>query len=989
MHGNGGSNACVRNGHEYSGIASWLFVAFSLLVVLLSAAAHAATERYDYDALGRLIRWVDGAGQATEYVYDAAGNLKEVIAAGTATVPPVASVTPDALRRGEVRDVMVIGSGLTGTRLSMPDAGLTISGFAATATQASFRLSAGATAVLGSQAFALTNAAGTAAFSLRIDPVLPTMLVSPTPLAVPPDGVARAFTIRLSNTDHYDHTITLSTADASIASVTPASVTIPAGQTEVRANITGLKAGTTSIRLSSATLGTTSVPVFITGDFIGLNTSHASLLGVVKETTAPPPATRSIDTLASPLLGLARGPVIQAITPGALGQGSGPTELIISGRELQGVTGVQIQPADGLILGALTVNPDGTRVTVPVTVAVNAPTTWRQVKLSGAGAPYLPASPQADRLLITLPQPEILSIDPLFARPGDTLTLTVRGRNLQGASAVSVMPADLVTVGASPSVNAEGTLLTVGVSVSILAQPGQRVVTVTTPAGDTPGQATSANTFSIVNEIQGAITPVASALLGVLKESEPTPTQTPVAVQSSQLGVTTGPVVTGITPTVGSVGETVTLTISGNELSGVTHVEFAPTEGLQIGAPSVAPDGRSLTVSVVIDTAAARTPRKIAVKAGTMALPFATSDAAVFRVVAPQPQIQSVSPLHIVAGAAPVTLTVRGRNLQGADLVGILPADHMTVSVPPTVNGDGTELTVNVDAAANAALGNRVVTVRTPAGETEALAVPSNTIAVVTNAGSTYTPVAAPNLGVVKETAPPPPATQDVPVQSALLGVVLETVAPPASQSLDQRSPLLGVVVGPVALGMQAPYLTPGTAGELVMTGSGLDSVASAAVEGAAGITLGAPATDPAGTELRLAISVEATAAAGSRRVKLLNASALAVPFADPRSAQFTVAAGAPRMDSIDPILADQGDTLTLLVRGANLQGGRVVVEPADGIQIGAGASANANGTELTVGLAISGDAAIGARVIRIETAGGITPADASPFNTFTIYPKP
>lgn len=959
-----------------------------LFALLFPTSLNAATERYDYDANGRLIRWIDGSGKATDYVYDPAGNLLEVRAAGTAIAPTITSVAPSTLRRGMAQDIVVSGSNLSGARLTVPDAELTATGFTASATQASFHLQVGSGALLGPNGFSLANASGTATFDISIDPTLPTLSVAPTPLAVPPDGVARNFKVRLSNADHYAHSITLASADASIATVSPASVTIPAGQTEATASITGLKAGTTAIRLSSSDLGATALPVFVTGEFAGLNTSHASLLGVVLEAPVQPPAGRRVEPIVSPLLGLERGPVIEGVSPGTLAQATGPTDVVIHGRELSGVTGVQIQPSDGLALGAVTVAPDGSRVTVPITVAADAPTTLRQLKLSGAGAPYLPAHPRADRLLVTLPQPEILSLDPIVALPGDNLTLTVRGRNLQGASAVVVTPGTHVTVGASPSVNADGSVLTVGVSISILAPPGQRVVQVSTPGGDTGATASSANAFRIVNEVQGAVTPVAAALLGVLKQSEPVQNQTPFTLQANPLGVVTGAVVTGLSPRVGSVGEGVTLTVSGHEMSGVTHVEFAPTDGLTIGAPSVAADGRSLSLGVAIDAGAARTPRKVLVKAGTSTLPVSSADASVFNVVAPLPQIQSVTPLQFVAGDAPAMLTVRGSNLQGAEGVIIQPADQMTVSVPPAVNANGTELTVNVAASAGAALGNRIVVVRTPAGETMATATASNTVAVVSNPGATYTPVAAPLLGLVKESAVPP-ATQDIPVQSPQLGVILQTDTPPMGLTLDQRAPLLGLSVGPVATGMQAPYLTPGAIGELVITGSGLETVSSAQVEGPAGISPTTLNVDATGRGLRLGISADAAAAAGVRRIKLLDAASQVVPFANPAGALFDVAVGVPRIDSIDPILADQGDTVTLLVRGANLQGGRVVIEPLEGIQVGTGTSVNAAGTELTVGLALSGTAVVGARVIRVETAGGITPVEASPSNTFTLYPKP
>ena len=216
---------------------------------------------------------------------------------------------------------------------------------------------------------------------------------------MPPDGKSRQFTVRLSNVDTLSHAIGLSTSDATIATVSPASVIIPAGATEVFANITGLKGGTTEINLVSTSLKSTKAPVFITADFVGISTSYAKLLGVLLEET-PTPVTTTYTPIVSPLLGVFfGGSYIEAISPKAIAIGSNAVPLIISGSELQAAASVSVIPADGVTLGTLTVAPDGKSVTVPVTVALNAPTTTRQVVLkNAAGAPYTVSKPGIDLL---------------------------------------------------------------------------------------------------------------------------------------------------------------------------------------------------------------------------------------------------------------------------------------------------------------------------------------------------------------------------------------------------------------------------------------------------------------------------------------------------------------------------------------------------------------------------------------------------------------
>ena len=59
--------------HQGSRLARLAFCGLTLFFLLFAAVTGAS--RYDYDALGRLIRVIDEQGRVTEYVYDPAGNL--------------------------------------------------------------------------------------------------------------------------------------------------------------------------------------------------------------------------------------------------------------------------------------------------------------------------------------------------------------------------------------------------------------------------------------------------------------------------------------------------------------------------------------------------------------------------------------------------------------------------------------------------------------------------------------------------------------------------------------------------------------------------------------------------------------------------------------------------------------------------------------------------------------------------------------------------
>lgn len=731
--------------------------------------------------------------------------------------------------------------------------------------------------------------------------------------------------------------------------------------------------------------------MFVTAEFAGINTSHAPIVGVVKEAPAPPPSSFTVSGLASPAVGVALGSFIRGLDPKALAIGTGPTTLVISGAGLQGATAVSVVPSDGLTLGAISVNPDGAAVSVPVTVAANAPTTTRQVIVTGAGGVrFTPASPDADRLFITFPLPEVTSVEPLFATPGiSAMTLIVRGRNLQNAEPILMTPPDGLTIGV-PSVSADGTQVTTGIGISPAAPLGAKVVRVQTPAGISDGAPSPFNTFTLVNEIQQSFTPIAAPLLGVVKEAATAPSNTQTyGLFASNLGVAVGSTVSGISPSAGSIGETVQVTLGGNELQGVTAVQFNPNTGLTVGSPVPAADGKSVTVEVEIATSAPLTLRAVKVLAGSTAIPFSDPNAGVFRVTLPQPRLDSVEPIVVPIPSTALSFAVNGINFQNASQVKVYPPEDISVSTPPAVSADGTRATVNLTVAANAAPGSRAVTIVTPAGETSAAASLANTITLTTNPGATYSPIVAPVVGVVKEVPPGPPPTITVdPVAAPIVGVVVEAAAPPpATVSPFLASPMVGVALGPVAFGIAPKGFVAGGGGALTINGYALEGVTGVAVNPADGITLGAPSLSPDGNQLTIPVSVAAGTAIGFREV-IVSDAAGRIAFADPAANRLWIAAGVPQFDSISPILAGQGASFTLTIRGANFQGATAVTaEPPEGIVFGYPLSVDATGAVLTIPMVVKADAPLGERVIRVTVPGTISSPAPAPANTFTVFP--
>ncbi len=368
--------------------------AVSVLLACLTAASSSfgGESYFGYDESGRIIRSIDEQNRVTDYSYDPAGNIIGIRTATPTLAPTITSLTPDALRRGESKVIQVTGTQLLGVNISSADPGLMISNVGtmqSTDTQVSFTLTATVNAVLGTQQLTFTNSAGSTNAPITVNPTLPTTYTLPGPLAVPPDSLERQFTLRLSNVDTVAHSLTITAADPTVATV-GGTATIPAGASETQIPITGLKVGQTAITFESTTLGTNTFIAYVTSEYQEMNKAHARSVGVVvlEEPSAPAPV--SVTPLAASSVGIAVGSVVIGLNPISASVGQ-VISLTVYGSELHNVTEVRFSPATGLSVGAPVIAPDGSSLVVQVSVAADAPKTMRTVE-AFAGATPLPTS---------------------------------------------------------------------------------------------------------------------------------------------------------------------------------------------------------------------------------------------------------------------------------------------------------------------------------------------------------------------------------------------------------------------------------------------------------------------------------------------------------------------------------------------------------------------------------------------------------------------
>ncbi|GAB6043528.1 hypothetical protein [Endothiovibrio diazotrophicus] len=971
----------TRIPHRLAALLAW--------ALLLALSAHASDQRYDYDEAGRLIRSIDESGQVTEYRYDAVGNLLQINADATAAAPAIDSFTPQRINHGDRLPASATGSGLNGARITTSHPGLTVSGATTADGRVDFELQADPDLPLGPQTLTFTTAAGETSATVEVRPEIPRAYLTPVPVGRLPDGVFHPVILWLSHADVEAHTFALSIDDPAIARLESTTLTLAAGETEARTRVAGLSEGTTSLRAEAPGIAPIAVPVYVAEQLAGINTRYAPRLGVVVESPPAPPAEQSIANLAAPALQVVYGAALQRIEPARRTIGTGPAPLTLIGSGLQGATTLAATPPDGLLFGPLLPAADGTSVTVEATVTADAPLGVRQLTLFDAnGTPY-PALNGGDRLLITPPPPVIESTAPLYLRPGlNGQTLTLRGRYFNDLYGVDLTPAAGLTVG-TPEVAVDGARMVITAPVAIApdAELGPRTVTVTTAGGSSAATADAANTVYVVLETGTEVPNLTAPPLRVVREAPPTPTSTDYAAYSTPLGLVYGGAITAIAPARAIIGTTLTLTIEGSGLGEAAAVALHPADGITTGTPTVAADGRTLTVALTLAADAPTTVRTVRVTtAGGAALPPATPGATQFLVTPPPPVIRSVTPQVLVADGTPVTLTVHGADFDHAESLRLLPEEGVTVG-PLTLNAEATEVSATVTLAPGAAVGPRVVQIVTPGGPSDATAGAANTVTVSDTPPQLITPLLAPLVGIVKESGETPPAPERS-AWSAPLGVVLEAdpLANAAQRGLYAAP--LGIAVGPIARAIDPAGLLPGTTGALLtVTGEGLDTVNEVRLQPADGVTLAAPIIAADGRTLTVALDLDPAAPGGPRAVELIDTAGNPIPFAAPTDGQLWVHAGTPTILSIDPILAGLDDTVTLTIRGEHLQAARAVTAtPGDGLQIGPMLQINDLGTEITVPLRVPPGAPLGPRVIRLRLPGYDTPAESSPANTFTVY---
>lgn len=779
---------------------------------------------------------------------------------------------------------------------------------------------------------------------------------------------------------------------------TVAGLSVPAGALTASFTVQGVSVGQAQVMASRTGWSPTTLPVAVIQPPVALayNPVTSLLVGVMVGSTTQASA-QAVDSLASSAVGVVVGAAARGISP-AVGVIGTQLTLQVAGEGLGAVTAVSFVPADGLTVGIPTVSNNGQLIEVAVTIDALAAKSMRRVVLNTATGPVSFTNPKASQFLVAAPAPQLESISPQVVVAGQPATkLVVRGRNLRDIARVRFEPPQGIATIGPITTNAEGTLMEVNVQASADAASGPRVLVVVAAGGESSNGALPGNTLQVARQVTQyadlgsalvgvvigstsavptqslSVGPIISSAVGVMVGAKATATQSVDAATAPAVGVLVGAGAFDIAPKAGVIGTTVNLSILGTGLGQVTAVRVQPSDGISVGALSINPAGTQIQVSLAISPNAAKTIRRIVLQTADAVqpvVPFLQDSRALLLVTVPAPEFESIAPQVIVAGQAPIQVTVRGRNLR--DLAGVRfePAQGVNAIGLPTANAEGTVMQVLVQASADAISGPRTVIAIAAGGESSAVPVPANTLQIARRLGTRF---------------------EDA--SSSLVGVVVGTVTAAAVQR-DAWSQPVGVVLGPVVVGMTPAGAIKGMSGTLSFNGVGLGSVSTAALLAApagSGVTLGTPVPNGDGTQVNVPFSVAANAPSNTYRLGLSSgtgSTTVAVPVNNPLDMQWRVL-DLPAISSFEPLILQQGRAHSLLIRGTNLREvQRIQIDPDTGATIDHSSmvwSSDSFGEKLTVRVILAPDAPVGSRVLRLVYPGGITSSQSATNNIFSV----
>lgn len=440
---------------------------------------------------------------------------------------------------------------------------------------------------------------------------------------------------------------------------------------------------------------------------------------------------------------------------------------------------------------------------------------------------------------------------------------------------------------------------------------------------------------------------VASPVIMVLREAAPQSVSRQLA--STPVSVYRGVGIQSVSPDrlqIGQSGQVVT--VYGAQLNQAATAATTPSTDITIGALNIAPDGRSLTLTVdVAPQAIAGTRRLVMRTSGGVELPEIVPGAASILLRDHDPVIESITP-NLVATGSTLSVVVRGRNLRGLPLaktlfspipkVRITPDAGVVLGTDVAANDDGTQVTFTLSIDPTAEPSDRLVQIKTESGISAEVMAAANTLRLASGSLRTYAPIASAPLGIRRDDD-----------QSVARSVY----------SLPVR-----VSRGPTVLAMTPSRIQVDQTSRLSFAGFALEGVSSVEILPSTGLTVQTATLAVSSTDAAVDVLVTADAPKTLRRVYLLaGASRIEVPNL------LAIQDAVPEVTALSPTyLVRDGVSRVVEIQGLRLaQTTSASATPADGVIIESYQALSDTRAQVTV--RANANALLGARQLRVHGA--------------------
>jgi len=441
------------------------------------------------------------------------------------------------------------------------------------------------------------------------------------------------------------------------------------------------------------------------------------------------------------------------------------------------------------------------------------------------------------------------------------------------------------------------------------------------------------------------------------------------------------PTFTGISPAVGVLDSTVSVTLIGTNF--ISGLSVDAVDGITVSSVNVV-NSTTATAIFTIAADASLGPRRV-----TVTTAGGTSGATEFDVVMVPPALTGISPSGGPPGAT-VNVVLTGSNFTTG--MSVDASAGITITSIAVTNSLSATATFTIDAAAD--LGPRDVRVTTPGGTSGAIrftvlppaptlsaidpasGVVGTAVAVTLTGTNFYAPmtitfatdIAVSSINIVDPTSATATFTIGSGATPGLLNTTISTPGGSTSAALFSVIPLPPTLtrISPASVvqgNLDRSFL-------VTLTGTNLFDP-TIAISGT-GVKAPPNVFVTSGTTGTALFTVEANAPLGPRDVTVTTAGGTSSPIA------FTVVTAAPTLTSIAPAIGVRGSSVSVTISGTNLTAGNTAVNSIAGITITNPVVVNA--ITLTATFAVDANATLGPRNVTVTTGLGTTNA-----LTFTV----